>query len=448
MLAKWKERLSTHGQHLREQLAGYAQKAKDAKEGLSSKLSSKDYKNEVLAQTHAEVADMTTKLLKGETSHQQKFAAAFCYGCFTVFCFPLMSAWMLSFDRDVMYWFGTYVFWWTLPIPFGFIGVFFYHMRRGRLKRGMLLGSVIIPCVIFFLLGTSLRFKSEHLKDHLLSIDCQTFPLMKELEDASKEATQLYDKCNPHDYDVLFPACADFEKWRSDTENERTWDYLQHLETNCLCTGFCKPGIKPIWTHTKEWSHDPCNMCVVSAVDTHIWRVGEQMMAVGLIVLILFLIWHFFMEPSLMTLDMQKPSNKSPEPVGYGSLSSPKSLPQASFIAPAAPVSFRPARSVASSQVLTPVPAQVMVSSAPSLKPVNSRVPAQIPAGFTIIDNPKVRSRSPSPSMDLRGPVLAPTYQGVGSMPPLVQTPPLVRTPSLTQTLPPVVSTTREYQTL
>lgn len=422
MFQNLKENLSTHSSELQQRLAGY-------------------FPNLFSKNTHAEVSDLTSRLLQGDTSQQQKFAAAFCYGCFTVFCFPLMSAWMVAFDQDVMYWFGTYVFWWTIPIPFGFIGVFYYHLRRGRLKRGVLLGSVIIPCVIFFLLGTSLRFKSERLRDHLLSIDCQTFPQMKELEDASKEATQLYDKCNPRDYDILFPACPDFKKWSKDTDNEKTWSYLQHLETNCLCTGFCKSGIKPIWTHTKEWSHDPCAMCVVSAIDAHIWRVGEQMMAEGLIILMVFLVWHFFMEPSLMNLSLNnfneagKEGQTVPNYIGYGSLSSQKPSPQVAFAAPRTPVSFRPARPVSSAQMLSPVPPQILVSSSVSWPstlpstPVDSTTPSQIPATVATVDGPVVRPRprSRSPSM-ARTPTLV--NQGV-SMPPQMQSlpPPAQMTP-------------------
>jgi len=314
-----------------------------------------------------------TNLLLTERSHQQKFAQAFCYGCFTVFCFPLMSAWMLAFDRDVMYWFGTYVFWWTLPIPFLFIFVFFYHMQFGRARRSLVLGSVIIPCVVFFLLGNSLRFKAEHLQDHLLSVDCQQYPIMKELEDATREAAQFYDKCNPRGLDILFPACADFEKWKKDTDNVETWSYLQHLETNCLCTGFCNTyeDSKPIWTHNKEWSHDPCAMCVVAALDAHIYRVGTQMMVFGIITLVVFLIWHFIMEPTLLHWGFQSgefiheepeySQQPSPVPFVMSSPPPPPVLPVAPVVpvtpvarqasvpvvvtrsAPAVPMSFRPA---------------------------------------------------------------------------------------------------------
>lgn len=319
-----------------------------------------------------QIAPMTN-LLFTERSHQQTFAVAFCYGCFTVFCFPLMSAWMLAFDHDVTYWFGPYVFWWTLPIPLGFIFVFLYHMKVGRLRRGFVLGSVIIPCVVFFLLGTSLRFKAEHLKDHLLSVDCQQYPIMKELDEASKEAVQLYNKCNPSGYDILFPACADFEKWKDDTNNAQTWSYLQHLETNCLCMGFCKTpeNSQPIWTHAKEWSHDPCSMCVVSAMDAHIFRVGTQMTCFGVITLFVFLVWHFLAEPTLLHRGFQHEEGVEPEylppvrqpsvpfqsqPFVMSSPPPPPVLPVAPVVpvtpaipvthnAPAVPISFRPSSS-------------------------------------------------------------------------------------------------------
>jgi hypothetical protein len=367
MLQKW-----------RDQLTDFRERV-----GRSFRGGHKDASARLAADTHAEVMHVTGMLLNQDQTDAQKFATAFCYGCFTVFCFPLMSAWMIAFDKDVMYWFGTYVFWWTLPIPFGILFVFVYHLRRGHLRRGFVLGSVIIPCVIFFLLGTSLRFKSEHLKDHLLSFDCQTYPIMKELEVAAKEANQLYDECNPHGYDVIFPACADFDKWRRDTDNERTWDYLQHLETNCLCTGFCKSGVKPIWTHSKEWSHDACATCVVTAIDAHIWRVGEQMMASGLIILLVFLLWHFLMEPSILHFHMHHHSKADTEvprqTLGYGSIPSPmykymippQSLPPVATVTPVvpAPVSFRPA-SVSTAQV--PVTLAVVDGPVVSAMPIST----------------------------------------------------------------------------
>jgi len=396
MLDRWRDKLAGYKEHLVKSLPGASTKASD----------------ELAAQTHAEVSNLTNKLLHTEHSEQQKFAAAFCYGQFTVFCFPLMSAWMVAFDKDVMYWFGTYVFWWTLPIPFGFFIVYLYHLRRGRLKRGFILGSVIIPCVIFFLLGTSLRFKSEHLKDHLLSVDCQTYPIMKELEIASKEANQLYDQCNPHGYDVLFPACADFDKWKRDTNNERTWDYLQHLETNCLCTGFCKSGVKPIWTHTEEEdTHDACSMCVIIAIDAHIWRVGEQMMASGLIILSIFLLWQFFMEPSIFKLDGKKERYEAPQSLmfGYGSMPSPTYiippplLSPVPVVNPTVPVSFKEK---------TPV----------SFRPASPVSMAQVPPILAIVDGPPVSAAPSWPSTTRSYAPSSPrsASMGAASMPPVM----------------------------
>merc|ERR1719321_2090895 len=79
------------------------------------------------------------------------FATCFFFLCLTTFSYPLITSWRLAFDTNVAFWFGRFAFWLTLPIPVIFIAVHVLHTRAARPKRTYMMFSIIVPCMLFFL---------------------------------------------------------------------------------------------------------------------------------------------------------------------------------------------------------------------------------------------------------------------------------------------------------
>lgn len=245
-------------------------------------------RKDVVAKAQAEAKEFSNTI-RGTWSPGQLFAISFFVMCFLVYLFPLMSVWDLAHDTHVSYWFGTYAFWWTLPIPLLFIGVFLYHLRRHHPKRKAVMISIIVPCVTFFLIGASFKVKSDGLMDKIIFDDCGAHdPYIRELETAAIDAEKFFKECNPMAFRaVTLENCPDFKEWRKSREKE--WNYLQYLEIECGCSSFCHSGIN-VWTPPEAMSHqDACSNCVLSVMRTKVQYVSFQLMGYAIIVTVAFL---------------------------------------------------------------------------------------------------------------------------------------------------------------
>lgn len=310
--------------------------------------------------------DFRHKMLDQAHEPSQLFAAAFFFSCMAVFLFPLISAWDLAFDPNVEYWFGRYAFWSTLPIPLGFLFTYVYHTRRGRPRKGLVMGSVIIPCVIFFLVGAMFKFEIAKLVDHLNSVDCQTYEKMKVLSDAVADAQKFYKQCDPADFGSLFHSCPKYQTWRKENDHEETWDYLQYLETNFECTGFCKSGLHPLWISARDRPRDPCAGCVVSVMRTRIGHNALVLMVYSILTLFVFLAWIFIMRPTIIKMShemkFRKPLfDRLAEQAGYGSL---RGQPNAGSMGPG---SMGPGSMGPGPAVFMPAPSPVLSPASPEV---------------------------------------------------------------------------------
>lgn len=235
----------------------------------------------------------------------QRFAAAACFGLLTIFMYPVLAAWTLAFDENVAYWWGMFAFWWTLPMPFAFVGlwIIFYNMTKP--KRGLLLGFFVIPSVVFFLIGAYLKSKSNHISDKLVSSDCSAAGQfgIRPLDLAYYDAAEKYKTCNTPEVEaalgapILFQSCPKYKEWRKEGDNAKHWDYLQFLETTFLCSGFCKGGQESLWTR-EETKHDACAVVVYNVMRSKVGRLTTLLMAYPMIIIFVFLIWMHFTRPS------------------------------------------------------------------------------------------------------------------------------------------------------
>lgn len=222
--------------------------------------------------------------------------------------YPLLASWSLAGDETVEYWIGTYMFWWTLPIPIWFLLHWFIQTRLTRPKRALILASFIVPCVVFFLVGGSVRFRAQHIMDEL-TMDCDVDKDMRKISESHARAEEKYHECHPaggkSGFDVLFQSCANYKEWRKEDDNAKYWDYLQYLETNFACTGFCKPAEESLWSH-KEYhdraEYDACYMVVYSIMSSKVARSGLMMMVYPIFVLFFFLSWNCAVRPSFQKM--------------------------------------------------------------------------------------------------------------------------------------------------
>lgn len=241
--------------------------------------------------------------------------AGILFALMTLFSYPLLQSWSMSYDENVQYWIGTYMFWWTVPIPIWFFIHYMIQISFNKPKRAMVMASFILSCVVFFLVGGSVRFRAMAIMDRVSGSDCGVYKDTRALVQAHGRAEEKYKVCHPaggkSGFDVLFQSCAKYKEWRKEEDNAKHWDYLMYLETNFACTGFCKPAEESLWSH-KEYhdraNWDACNNVVYSVMLSKVSRGGLIMMCYPAFVIVGFLLWHCAVRPTFqrMTAGQQR----------------------------------------------------------------------------------------------------------------------------------------------
>lgn len=228
----------------------------------------------------------------------QTFATVFTFACFLMFFIPVLSALHVGFDGNVDYWIGYHVIWLLLlPIPILFAVNFAMNMRNRRPKRSMILACLIVPSVVLFLIGGILSFQAGHINTKLTGRDCATWPRMRVLDlswQAADKFLQACKKANPVLKDrMLVQDCPGYEDQMWNTDQKQYWAYLQFLEVNYGCVGFCGGGAGPLWTRTPEYPRPPdsCAAAVASVLRTKVQQVALQLIVFACIALFVSLAW-------------------------------------------------------------------------------------------------------------------------------------------------------------
>lgn len=227
------------------------------------------------------------------------FAYYLLLSCWLLFSWPVITGLHLSYDDNITYWFGSSLFWWMIPIPFWFLAVYAVKIIL-RPKKSLIMGSMVIPSVVIFLLGGMLMSKSGHLASKLRNRDCGTFPLIHKLEMSLWDAQEKRKEClstatHPN---VLFSSCKLYESGLKEEENERHWPYLEYLESQFECTGFCIPG-EPIWMYSKEAGKDPCASALALFMETQVQSASKQMMGFSILLVFVTVGWVFATKPTV-----------------------------------------------------------------------------------------------------------------------------------------------------
>jgi len=267
------------------------------------------FKEALAAEAHDEAKHLHKHLLgAGTWDLGQLFAAACFVSSCLIFLFPLMSVWDVAFDTHFAFWFGNYVFWWTLPIPLLFLIVWIYHMRRHYPKRKAVMISIIVPCVTFFLIGMSLKVKSDHLMDTIIYDDCGIHSEeIRDLDAAAQDAEEFFQQCNPSGLQITLENCPQYPEWRK--KHSRQWEYLKYLQNDCGCTNFCHSGRRSLWNLEPGGGlggpQDACSNCVLSVMRTKIQPKAFQLMAYAALVLVVCLAWLRCMKTALLEIGME-----------------------------------------------------------------------------------------------------------------------------------------------
>jgi hypothetical protein len=190
-------------------------------------------------------------------------------------------------------------------IPIVIVLTHWFHVARGP-NRYVTSMALIIPSLLLLLLGLLANRGSSMYVQSLFSIDCDIIPVKAHLQLEWESANAFFQKCL-HDtakttnYSVPYLAdnfriqdCTDYSE--AFQAHHGTWSYLQSLEENYACTGFCIPG-QQLWATGPH--KDSCSVAVSMIFDNFVSTRSFKVTSLMLLVLVLTALFFVFLVPNL-----------------------------------------------------------------------------------------------------------------------------------------------------
>lgn len=172
----------------------------------------------------------------------------------------------------------------TAAIPLVILLSHWSQYRYGPNKNAIVAG-LLIPSLILVFLGEKQSRGASTFVQSLFSVDCHMLPEKAELQLHWEAAQSFFTKCTNDTVanskitvTTKFVAdhfriqdCADYSGALA--VHHRSWTYLQSLEENYACTGFCVPG-QQLWS--KGPHKDSCSVALSKMYRYEVYPRAEQ----------------------------------------------------------------------------------------------------------------------------------------------------------------------------
>lgn len=230
-----------------------------------------------------------------------KYAGLQAMAAILIYAIPTMTCVQLGMDRYTSLWIGSFPLA-ALLVP-ALIAVV-YLLQRGKSPRhdlAMTLG--IAPGILFFLLGVFTMYHSTRYSDRLRTSDaCQTLAGAADLVKYADEAKEFHRKCAeqlPEGETTLLPSCPGYDDMLStDQDREAAWQFLQQMERDFYCGGFCNVRTRPLWTPSFT-TVEPCSLPIAMRLSSYTHTCAIEVAAYAAAVMLVFVFWVSFMWDSV-----------------------------------------------------------------------------------------------------------------------------------------------------
>mmetsp|Transcript_47696 Transcript_47696/g.147024 ORF Transcript_47696/g.147024 Transcript_47696/m.147024 type:complete len:279 (+) Transcript_47696:115-951(+) len=222
---------------------------------------------------------------------------------FALYGVPIIAGIELGLCPSVLYWIGWFS-WLVLLVPVFLIASHLVHAVKRKPQFNAMVLSTVVPALVVMGVGYSVMMPISGITDRLTSSDCTTYSDKTYLNSAYEAAAKLWDQCllreaiatgkNVTELKASFSIdmCKEYQdsmasgegaqKWR------RQWNYLQSLEVNQDCSGWCYAGQESLWT-TDHDAKDICSSIVGSILNVTVKREASRMLVTGLFALVVSL---------------------------------------------------------------------------------------------------------------------------------------------------------------
>lgn len=223
------------------------------------------------------------------------FPAAFSFCVCLAFLYPITATVYLAWDESVQYWIGRYGYA-ALLLPIIFVVTHAIHATSGVPSKPAVLCCLVVPSLMLILLSNMVLSAAIDKSSALSSSNCNSFDLKQNLQDEWEIAYQTYRTCLAAtaakfpQYLTLASSFQDYKFWDCEEYAEAykahkvTWGYLQSLEDDHGCGGWCSVGVT-LWT-SKE-PRDSCSMAVSHVFQAKVKTIAFQVIIYIVLVLVL-----------------------------------------------------------------------------------------------------------------------------------------------------------------
>jgi hypothetical protein len=227
---------------------------------------------------------------EGKIMLRKIFPAAFTLISLCLFMVPVYLAVYSARHPAVRYFHGQW-YYMLIIIPIIILVVHFYHIRNGP-NRYVTNLAMLVPSFLLLLYGTHLLTNATSAADRMFSTDCTTMREKMQLQREWEAAESLYSSCLKstavsRNLSSAYLAknfrvqdCTEYESALA--SHRREWNFLQYLEENQACTGFCKPGAQ-LWSSGPH--KDSCSVAVASVFRYVVRSNCLQVVVISLITL-------------------------------------------------------------------------------------------------------------------------------------------------------------------
>lgn len=223
-----------------------------------------------------------------------------------VFGSPIITAIRLASDPSVQYWISGWFGWTTLLIPVILVICNFYQSTHGPRFWSFFLMTVV-PSTWLLLMGYSHVQPIIGVGEQLLSFDCNTFPRKSHIELAHNVAAELFENCTSrvgaemnitvdHVKTLInLGDCSEYQQYHTRGGPaevygswRKEWKYLQALENEQLCSGWCYSS--PALWRTNMMFPDTCSDTAGTNFSVSVMFKAQRLLAFGILFMVLSLV--------------------------------------------------------------------------------------------------------------------------------------------------------------
>jgi hypothetical protein len=229
------------------------------------------------------------------------FPAGFTMTCCLIYLVPFWLV-MTVTQTPALSYFASHWSYLALAVPIIIVAVHFVHLQKGVPNKLAITSALVIPSLLLLVIADWQYMSAVDQMDKLFSTDCDTSPQKRALQSSWEVAYSFYMDCledtasnSSYSMEVLqenfrIQDCAEYTAMKTGfnahgvktnmLSYKKEWNYLQYLEENHFCSGWCYHGVQ-LWS-TKPHK-DSCATVVSSLFGSIVKPHSMQVFVVMLV---------------------------------------------------------------------------------------------------------------------------------------------------------------------